>query len=82
MARITKYFRRCQMTMLTKDQHAAALKEFDEYFAKNYPGPDTVICDPHWHAPRILRAAEWAIEQAILNVPPPSAPTSTGEQRG
>lgn len=69
------------MTMLTKDQHAAALKEFGEYFAKNYPGPHTIIGDPHWHAPKILRAAEWAIEQAILNVPQPSAPTSNAEPK-
>lgn len=62
------------MSMLTKDQHAAALKEFDAYFAKNYPGPNTIISDPHWHAPKILRAAEWAIEQALLNVPPTVKP--------
>jgi hypothetical protein len=57
------------MSMLTKEQHAVALKEFDEYFAQNYPGPNTIISNPHWHAPKILRAAEFAIEQALLNVP-------------
>lgn len=31
--------------------------EFAAWFRKNYPGPDTVIHDPDWHAPRIYRAA-------------------------
>lgn len=31
--------------------------EFGEWFGKNYPGPDTIISDPAWHAPRIWRAA-------------------------
>ena len=58
--------------MLTKDQHKEAVRIFDEYFAKNYPGPNTIIGDPHWHAPKILRAAEHAIETALLTVPKPS----------
>lgn len=37
--------------------HDKALEAFTEYFVKNYPGPDTVIFDPKWHAPRIFRAA-------------------------
>ncbi|MCY1667885.1 hypothetical protein [Rhizobium sp. SL86] len=32
-------------------------EQFAEYFVKNYPGPDTVIFDPKWHAPKIYRAA-------------------------
>jgi hypothetical protein len=42
------------------------LAEFTEYFVKNYPGPDTIISDPKWHAPRIFRAAQRAI------APPPT----------
>lgn len=30
---------------------------FLNYFRQNYPGPNTVICSPDWHAPRIYRAA-------------------------
>lgn len=30
---------------------------FAEYFSRNYPGPDTIIYDPNWHAPKIYRAA-------------------------
>lgn len=28
-----------------------------EYFRTNYPGPNTIIFDPNWHAPKIYRAA-------------------------
>ncbi len=41
-----------------------ALHDFTEYFVKNYPGPDTIICDPTWHAPKLFRNALWHIEQA------------------
>jgi hypothetical protein len=34
-----------------------ALEQFTEYFVRNYPGPDTVIFDPKWHAQKIFRAA-------------------------
>jgi len=30
---------------------------FMEYFRKNYPGPNTIIHDPDWHAPKIYRVA-------------------------
>lgn len=36
---------------------AGAAAQFAEWFAANYPGPDTIIHNPHWHAPRIYRAA-------------------------
>lgn len=42
------------------------LAEFTEYFVRNYHGPDTIISDPKWHAPRIFRAAQRAI------APPPT----------
>ena len=31
--------------------------EFMEWFRKNYPGPDTIIYKPDWHAPRVYQAA-------------------------
>ena len=40
------------------------LEAFTDYFVKNYPGPDTIIYDPKWHAPRIFRAAQRAIQAA------------------
>ncbi|OKP69609.1 hypothetical protein BTE77_27855 [Ensifer adhaerens] len=36
---------------------AEAERDFMEYFCRNYPGPDTVIFDPKWHAPKLFRAA-------------------------
>lgn len=41
----------------------AALAEFTEYFVRNYPGPDTIIYDPRWHAPKIFAAARHAIRK-------------------
>lgn len=32
-------------------------EQFMEYFRSNYPGPNTVIARPDWHAPKIYRAA-------------------------
>ncbi|TGW05213.1 hypothetical protein EN788_48665 [Mesorhizobium sp. M2D.F.Ca.ET.145.01.1.1] len=40
---------------------AESLEKFTAYFVKNYPGPNTVIHDPKWHAPRIFRAAKAAL---------------------
>jgi hypothetical protein len=45
------------MTDEYKKKKAAALKLFDGYFADNYPGPNTIISNPHWHAPKIFTAA-------------------------
>lgn len=42
----------------------AALEYFTEYFVQNYPGPNTVICNPRWHAPKIFKACQWALSQA------------------
>lgn len=36
-------------------------EQFADWFRRNYPGPDTIIGDPDWHAPRILNAAIWFI---------------------
>ncbi|MDB5822227.1 MAG: hypothetical protein JWR21_931 [Herminiimonas sp.] len=42
-------------------QGEPANEQFTKWFAANYPGPDTIIHDPLWHAPRILRAASAAL---------------------
>ena len=44
----------------------AAIEYFTEYFAQNYYGT-VVFSDPRWHAPRIFRAAKWAIQQATID---------------
>ncbi len=48
----------------------AALQEFTDYFVRNYPGPDTIIHDPKWHAPKIFRAAKRAIDAALSATEP------------
>ena len=40
------------------------LAEFSEWFRKNFPGPDTIIHKPDWHAPKIYRAARHAYRSA------------------
>lgn len=45
-------------------QHRDALAVFTAYFVKNYPGPDTIIHKPEWHAPQIFRAVRRAIAEA------------------
>lgn len=74
---------------LTPEQRTAALATFSEYFVRNYPGPNTIISDPNWHAPKIFRAALHAIESesapTILGmkvVVDPSMPPGTIEMRG
>lgn len=47
---------------MTTTPHDKALTAFTEYFVRNYPGPDTVIFDPKWHAPKLFNAAMKAIE--------------------
>ncbi len=44
--------------------HDKALEAFTDYFVRNYPGPDTVIFDPKWHAPKLFNAVMKAIEAA------------------
>ncbi|MBB2973983.1 hypothetical protein [Mesorhizobium sp. RMAD-H1] len=38
-------------------EKATAEARFADWFRKNYPGPDTVIYKPDWHAPKLFRAA-------------------------
>lgn len=45
----------------------AAEREFTEYFVRNYPGPDTIIHDPKWHAPKLFRAAKRALLATALS---------------
>jgi len=45
-----------------------ALAEFTEYFVANYPGPSTIISNPKWHASKIFRAAERALQHAPARV--------------
>lgn len=42
---------------MTIEKQQEATQVFENYFVKNYPGPNTVIYDPKWHAPKIFRAA-------------------------
>jgi hypothetical protein len=39
------------------------LENFTEWFVKNYPGPNTIICSPTWHAPKIFKAATYELER-------------------
>ncbi len=39
--------------------------EFADYFRNNYPGPDTIIHDPDWHAPRLFAAATRKVATAL-----------------
>ncbi len=45
-------------------EYAIAQQSFRDYFARNYPGPNTIIHDPDWHAPKIFRAAVEAVRAA------------------
>lgn len=42
----------------------AACNMFTSYFVRNYPGPDTLIHKPEWHAPRLFKAAYYAFQGA------------------
>jgi hypothetical protein len=57
-----------------------ALASFMEYFRTNYPGPDTIISRPDWHAPKIFRAVEYALKDAgLVASPSESAPIDLTE---
>lgn len=40
-----------------------AIEYFSKYFEQNYSGT-VVFSDPRWHAPKVFRAALWALKQA------------------
>jgi hypothetical protein len=56
-----------------KKLEAAALPHFVEYFVRNYPGPHTIISNPNWHAPKIFRAAMYALDAARAALGNPAA---------
>jgi hypothetical protein len=70
------------------DQREAALAAFVGWFRANYPGPDTIICKPDWHAPKVFRAVEHALEAAGLfgvmqsESAAPVTPSHGGERSG
>ena len=53
-----------QMMATDSFDHAKAKQFFTDYFVKNYPGPDTIIFDPKWHAPRLFEVAMRCIRSA------------------
>ena len=61
-----------------------ALANFTAWFCRNYPGPDTLIHRPEWHAPKVFRAAADAIARwgrpAAAPVPEPVAVSELGQQ--
>jgi hypothetical protein len=54
---------------MQSEAKAKALEQFTDYFVNNYPGPDTIIFNPYWHAPKIFAAAYSAITAALVDVP-------------
>ena len=50
-----------------------ALANFTAWFCRNYPGPDTLIHRPEWHAPKVFRAASDAIGRWGRPAPVPVA---------
>jgi hypothetical protein len=62
---------------MTIPTDSGALARFAEYFRKNYPGPDTIISDPDWHAPKIFNAA---IDALRSQATPSRLPTNSHRQ--
>ena len=50
-----------------------ALANFTAWFCRNYPGPDTLIHRPEWHAPKVFRAASDALARWGRPTPQPVA---------
>ena len=57
-----------------------ALVSFTAWFCKNYPGPDTIIHKPKWHAPKVFRAAACAIARFGHPTPQPVAEGLSNEE--
>ena len=55
-----------------------ALANFSNWFCRNYPGPDTIIHKPEWHAPKVFRAAAYALTRYAR---PASEPVPVAERR-
>ena len=43
----------------------ADVERFAEWFRQNYPGPNTIIGRPDWHAPKIYRAATHELRRQL-----------------
>jgi hypothetical protein len=65
---------------VSEDKMKSAQREFAQWFASNYPGPDTIIRDPFWHAPKIFRAAIAHFQRAMDDGQP--APSVEQDERG
>jgi hypothetical protein len=55
----------------------AGAEQFAAWFTKNYPAM-TIISDPHWHAPRVFRAAIRAVNDTAVQ--PESASQAAAAQ--
>lgn len=53
------------MPETSREEHTLEKDEFRQWFAANYPGPNTIIHDPNWHAPKIWNAATFALRAEI-----------------
>lgn len=58
-------------TPWSKEPVSVPPEHFTEHMRKNYP-PGTVISDVDWHAPRIWRAAMYALNQKTAAPPSPT----------
>ena len=56
-----------------------ALANFTAWFCRNYPGPDTLIHRPEWHAPKVFRAASDALARWGRPTPQPPADGEVAE---
>jgi hypothetical protein len=57
------------MPELTPEQKERAKALFDDWFTANYPGPRTIISDPHWHAPKIFSAVLSCVKEVTQHTP-------------
>lgn len=60
-----------EQTPATNDVAAAA---FMQWFLENYPS-NCVLSNPSWHAPKIFRAARYALEEAAKEVQSETTPS-------
>lgn len=67
---------------MTNEQKENAKMLFDGYFADNYPGPRTIISDPHWHGPKIFNAVISCLREAGVLLAQPANGDSAGQESG
>lgn len=51
--------------VIAPDINTPVPDQFLAYMRTNYPGPRTIISDPNWHAPKIWRAALFALRELM-----------------